>query len=115
MISTSVMIKMNKTYGNLMVDLKVSNLKLLDRAVRIVSQLTGKSYTDSENILNEAEGNVKIAVVMSKLNKTLEESKKILKSSNGSLREIFAAKSCFGIILSVDNPGMVFISIRNGV
>ncbi|MBI65460.1 MAG: N-acetylmuramic acid 6-phosphate etherase [Candidatus Marinimicrobia bacterium] len=88
MISTSVMIKMNKTYGNLMVDLKVSNLKLLDRAVRIVSELTGKSYADSENILNEADGNVKIAVVMSKLNKTLEESKKILKSSNGSLRKI---------------------------
>jgi len=77
----------------LMVDLKISNLKLLDRAVKIVSQLTKKSYDDSKDILNRAEGNIKIAVIMLKLNKTLEDSKKILESSDGSLRKIIKSNS----------------------
>ena len=93
MISTTIMVKLNKTYGNLMVDLKISNLKLLDRAVKIVSQLTKKSYDDSKDILNRAEGNIKIAVIMLKLNKTLEDSKKILESSDGSLRKIIKSNS----------------------
>ena len=55
MISTSVMIKMNKTYGNLMVDLKVSNFKLLDRAVRIISRILKLDYSSSEKIIELTE------------------------------------------------------------
>ena len=52
MISTTSMIKLNKTYGNLMVDLKVSNNKLKDRAVRIIQEITTLSYDHASHLLN---------------------------------------------------------------
>ncbi len=87
MISTASMIKINKTYKNLMVDLKVSNNKLLDRAIRIVSELTNNSYKISTDILNRANNNVKIAVVMELLNLDYDSSKTKLDLSNGNLRK----------------------------
>ena len=51
MITTAAMIKLNKTYGNLMVDLKVSNNKLWDRGTRIIQHLTDLSYDDSLKLL----------------------------------------------------------------
>ena len=68
MISTVSMIKINKTYNNLMVDLKVSNKKLLDRAVRIVSEVTYCDYEKSKKILTKAKNNIKIAILMELLN-----------------------------------------------
>lgn len=53
MISTAVMIKQGHVYENLMINLKPSNIKLRDRMIRIVSDITGASYEKSEALLEE--------------------------------------------------------------
>lgn len=62
MLSTGVMIRLGKVYGNLMVDVQTTNLKLVERACRIVMEATGASRAESEACLKEANGNVKTAV-----------------------------------------------------
>ena len=51
MISTGVMVKMGYVYSNLMINLEPTNVKLRDRMIRIVSDITGMDYEKSENIL----------------------------------------------------------------
>ena len=60
-ISTSVMVLLGKTYGNLMVDLRPTNAKLRDRAVRIVQTITGVSVDDAAAALEEAGWDTKLA------------------------------------------------------
>ena len=85
MITTTLMVKLNKTYGNLMVDLKASNKKLWDRGARIISHLTRLDYDDSLQLLQSADGEVKTAIVMNKKNCTYEEGVKLLNNVRGSL------------------------------
>jgi len=85
MITTTLMIKLNKTYGNLMVDLKASNKKLWDRGIRIISHLTGLNYDDSLQLLQSAKGEVKTAIVMNKMNCTYDVGVQLLKNVRGSL------------------------------
>ena len=85
MITTLSMIKINKTYKNLMIDLKVTNKKLMSRGVRIVSDITSLDYEDSLNILKKANCNVKIAVVMTILNISYEEAKNKVAINKGNL------------------------------
>ena len=88
MVTTTAMIKMNKTFGNLMVDLKASNQKLWDRGARIMSHLTDLSYDESLKLLQSAEGEVKTAVVMSKLNLNIEDAREELREKQGSLLKV---------------------------
>ena len=88
MISTITMIKLNKTYGNYMVDLKVVNNKLLLRAVNIIKALTGINLDEAKEILNKSKGNVKNALIMEELNVTYTESIELIKKFDGSLRSI---------------------------
>ena len=92
MISTTSMIKMNKTYGNLMVDLTVCNKKLLDRAVRIISRILQLDYSSSEKILKKGNGKVKIAVVMYLFNVSFLKAKSILSRKKGSLKEVIKVR-----------------------
>ena len=91
MISTTSMIKINKTYKNLMVDLKVSNLKLKNRAIRIISEVTGLNNEQSAYFLKKSNGHVKKAIMMYVLNIDLSETEKLLNNYNGNLREIIDA------------------------
>jgi N-acetylmuramic acid 6-phosphate etherase len=88
MITTTAMIKLNKTYGNLMVDLTACNDKLWDRGARIVSQITDLDYDDSVQLLKEADGEVKTAIVMDENNCSKSEAKDKLDSMNGSLSQV---------------------------
>jgi N-acetylmuramic acid 6-phosphate etherase len=88
MISTTTMIKLNKTYGNFMVDLKIMNKKLLNRGIHIVQSLTQLDREQSEALLERADRKIKNAIIMHKLDTTYEESEELLKKSNGSLRAI---------------------------
>lgn len=63
MISTGVMVKLGKVYGNLMVDLKVSNNKLQERAVRIVQEASGASKEKAIAALEKCNGEVKTAII----------------------------------------------------
>ena len=62
MLSTSVMVKLGKTYGNLMVDLQPTNQKLRERARRIVERTTGLPATEAQALLDRC-GDVKTAIV----------------------------------------------------
>ncbi len=92
MITTTLMIKLNKTYGNLLVDLKASNDKLWDRGTRIIEHLTDLNYDEALNILKSADGEVKTAVVMEKLNVGVEAARDRLRNHKGSLKDVFIKK-----------------------
>ena len=87
MITTTVMIRLNKTYGNLMVDLKASNEKLWDRGTRIITQLTDLDYEDAFQLLKSADGEVKTAIVMKKMNINKIDSREMLNHNLGSLKK----------------------------
>ena len=88
MISTATMIKLGKVYGNLMVDLMAVNDKLVDRGTRIIEQLTDLDYDGAQLKLFEAEKSVKTAIVMQKLNCTLDEAREKLDNADGFLRNL---------------------------
>ena len=88
MISTITMIKLNKTYGNYMVDLKVVNKKLLLRAVNIIKSLTGVSSDEAEELVIKSKGKVKNALIMKKIGVSYLESIELIKKFDGSLRSI---------------------------
>jgi N-acetylmuramic acid 6-phosphate etherase len=67
MLSTAVMIRLGYVYGNLMVNVAPRNAKLEDRARRIVAESAAVSYERAGQLLKEAEGQVKVAIVMAKL------------------------------------------------
>jgi N-acetylmuramic acid 6-phosphate etherase len=67
MITTGAMIRLGKTYGNLMVDLRATNNKLKDRSERIVIEVCGVSRDEARALLDAADKSVKTAIVMQKL------------------------------------------------
>jgi N-acetylmuramic acid 6-phosphate etherase len=66
MLTTGAMVRIGKTYGNLMVDVQTGSEKLKDRARRIVSVVTGLGYEDADTLLGRARWNTKVAIVMQK-------------------------------------------------
>ena len=64
MISTATMIRLGKVYENMMVDLQMTNLKLVERSKRIVMTATGVDYDEATAALEKADGHVKTALVM---------------------------------------------------
>ena len=85
-ISTITMIRLNKTYGNYMVDLKVMNEKLRNRAISIISSITGLSQEKSKDLLSASDNHVKNAIVMHELQVSFKESERVLSNCEGSLR-----------------------------
>ena len=92
MISTTTMIKLGKVYGNLMIDLKTVNKKLIDRGIRIISETTGLQYNRAKERLISAENSVKSAIVMEEFKCNLEEAKIMLKNVDGFLHRLIKNK-----------------------
>ena len=88
MLSTGSMIKIGKTYKNLMIDLKPTNDKLKDRAIRIVSQIAETTHAKAFDTLEKSNWNIKLAVASIVLNKDIDEAKKELKKHGGVLRKL---------------------------
>ena len=87
MLTTVSMIKVGKTYGNLMVDVQTGSEKLKDRARRILSIVTGVTYDEADALLRRAKWNVKAAIVMQKASVTLPQALKRLRKSEHSIRD----------------------------
>ena len=87
MLTTISMIKLGKTYGNLMVDVQTGSEKLKDRARRIVVTLTGLSYDEAGELLKRAKWNVKAAIVMQQTKVTLTQALRRLKKADDSVRD----------------------------
>ena len=87
-ITTGAMIRIGKTYGNLMVDLKATNDKLRDRAERMVITLCGGSRDDARELLVRADGSVKLALMMHKLGVSSDEARAKLEQAGGVVRRV---------------------------
>ncbi len=91
MLSTGAMVLLGKTYGNLMVDLRATNSKLVARARRIVCQLTGLSPRQAEALLAQCDGEVKTAVVMHRCQADVARARRLLEAVGGRLRAALEA------------------------
>jgi N-acetylmuramic acid 6-phosphate etherase len=90
MLSTATMIRMGKVYSNLMVDLKVTNKKLDERARRIVCLATGVDREEAEHALTLSNGSVKIAITQLLAGVTNEEAVRLLEASGGFVSKAVA-------------------------
>jgi N-acetylmuramic acid 6-phosphate etherase len=86
MLTTGTMVLLGKTYGNLMVDLKATNTKLVIRSRRIVAELTGMSESEAEQQLVRCGGELKTAVVAFRRRVSAEEARELLAKAGGQLR-----------------------------
>jgi N-acetylmuramic acid 6-phosphate etherase len=86
-ISTIAMVQLGKVYENLMVDLRATNSKLQDRAERIVATVTGLPRERCAELLKQADGHVKLAIVMHQRALSASEARQQLESAGGRLRE----------------------------
>ena len=88
MITTGAMIRIGKTYGNLMVDLKATNEKLKDRSERIVAEVCGISRDEARVLLAAADKRVKTAIVMYKLGVDRAGAEQALAAAGGTIRRV---------------------------
>jgi N-acetylmuramic acid 6-phosphate etherase len=91
-LSTGVMVKLGKVYGNRMVDVAVTNSKLLDRALRILQDLTDLDRAAASELLEKSNRQVKLALMMHWTGVSGEEGDRILAAHQGNLRA--AVQSC---------------------
>lgn len=87
MLTTGAMVRIGKTYGNLMVDVQTGSEKLKDRARRIVNIVTGLDYDEADRLLKKAHWNVKAAIVMQKTNLPYPKALARLRRAHDSMRE----------------------------
>jgi N-acetylmuramic acid 6-phosphate etherase len=87
-LTTGAMIRLGKIYGNLMVDLRAWNDKLVDRSQRILMETTGLGREESRAVLEASGGSVKTAIVMARRGVGREEAERLLQEHAGRLRSI---------------------------
>jgi len=86
MITTTSMIRLGKVYGNMMVDLQMTSKKLEERSKRTVMMITGVDYDKAKEVLDDASGHVKTALVMILKNVDKKTAQERLKLANGFVR-----------------------------
>jgi N-acetylmuramic acid 6-phosphate etherase len=91
MISTGAMIRIGKSYQNLMVDLQMTNKKLERRGLNIIKEATGVDDNEAKKYIEKAKGSVKVAIVMILSNCEYEDAIKRLEKAEGKVR--FAIKN----------------------
>ncbi|MGB9651574.1 MAG: hypothetical protein WCB01_07200, partial [Candidatus Cybelea sp.] len=87
-ISTAVMVRIGRVYDNLMVDLVASNAKLRGRAVRMVRAIADVDEPRALELLADAGGHVKTAIVMARRDVDAAQARALLDRANGSLRAL---------------------------
>jgi N-acetylmuramic acid 6-phosphate etherase len=94
MLSTLAMVRLGKTYGDLMVDLRIANEKLRDRARAIVARAAGVEATAAAAALARAGGDVKVAIAMLRLDADAHDARARLGRAGGRLREALEDGAC---------------------
>jgi N-acetylmuramic acid 6-phosphate etherase len=87
MLTTAAMVRIGKTYGNLMVDVQMGSEKLKDRARRIITIVTGLDYDEADALLRRARWDVKAAIVMQKAHLTHSQALARLRRSHDFVRD----------------------------
>lgn len=90
-LSTGVMVRLGKVYGNRMVDVAVTNLKLEDRALRILGDLADLSRDDAAQLLDKSDRSVKLALMMHWTGLDKTQSQSLLDQNQGILRDAVTA------------------------
>lgn len=91
-ISTAVMVRLGKVFGNRMVDVSASNSKLVDRSLRILRDLGGVERDDGLVLLDQAAGSVKLALLMATSGLKSGEAMELLQTHDGQLRQALASQ-----------------------
>jgi N-acetylmuramic acid 6-phosphate etherase len=89
--SSALMVKLNKVYGNLMVDLKPTNAKLLKRAINLTMLASGADEAAARTALGQCDFHVKVAVVALSKKTSIERARSLLDDAQGSVRKALAA------------------------
>ncbi len=92
MLTTTSMIRMGKVYENMMIDLQMTNKKLVERSKRIVMTITGVTYETAAEYLEKANGHVKTALVMIRAGVNADEAKARLAKADGFVRKAIEGK-----------------------
>jgi N-acetylmuramic acid 6-phosphate etherase len=92
MITTTAMVRLGKVYENMMIDLQMTNLKLKERAKRIVMTITNVPYERAAEVLEQADGHVKTALVMIKAGVDRSEAARRLQRADGFVRAAIEGK-----------------------
>jgi len=87
MLTTTAMIRMGKVYENMMIDLQMTNKKLVERSKKIVMTITGVSYDEAAKCLQQADGHVKTAIVMIKAGVSADDARERLVKADGFVRQ----------------------------
>jgi N-acetylmuramic acid 6-phosphate etherase len=87
MLTTASMIRLGKVYENMMIDLQMTNKKLVERSKRIIMTITGIGYDEAAECLSKAGGHVKTALVMIKAGVTAEQARERLAKADGFVRK----------------------------
>lgn len=93
MLSTAVMVRLGKVYGNLMVDVAPTSQKLRERAKGLVMDIAGIDYDEAAGLLSECGDDVKAAIVMSVLDTTAADARERLAQARGILAEVIGPAS----------------------
>lgn len=88
MISTGIMIRQGKVYENVMIDVLPTNEKLVERAKRIISTVTGISKEHASRVLKEADKDVGLAIVMAKTKMNKEQAETLLAENHGNVSDV---------------------------
>src|SRR5688500_2216300 len=88
MITTGALIRIGKTYGNLMIDMRATNVKLTDRAERIVSTVCDVPREEARRVLAAAGGSAKVAIVMHKRGMTRADAERAIADAGGVIRRV---------------------------
>lgn len=86
MLTTASMVHIGKVYGNLMVNVQATNKKLKERAKHIVMQITSANYEETEQLIEAAQGDVRVAIVMQKTGLPATQAARLLHSVGGKVR-----------------------------
>jgi N-acetylmuramic acid 6-phosphate etherase len=86
-LSSAVMVRLNKVYGNLMVDLQATNVKLTERTIRLTMHATGADADTARGALEQCQYQVKVAIVMLLKQQTVENAQALLERTNGNVRD----------------------------
>jgi N-acetylmuramic acid 6-phosphate etherase len=96
-LSTGIMVRLGKVYGNLMIDVQVKNDKLLQRARGIVMQIAGIDEGKAAALLDATHNDVKAAIVMARRGVSADEARALLNAAGGLLREVIDQEGNQGI------------------
>jgi N-acetylmuramic acid 6-phosphate etherase len=89
--SSALMVRLNKVYGNLMVDLKATNAKLVRRAISLTTFATGADEAAARAVLEQCDFHVKVAIVALSKKVSVEQARALLETARGSVRHALAA------------------------